>query len=409
MTVLFALAHGVRALAHARARARLGCSSRSPREDQPSPLVELARARVHARAARRAALAAARRRVATLLAFAGSVGRRGRRWAASSSPSSTRARWSSAMVRLPSVSLEQSTEQARQVEKTLLELPRGHERRVPHGPRGDRRRPDGHEHDATSTSCSSPSASGRRPTTARASSRSSTRRSARACPGAGFAFTQPIEMNTNDLLAGISSDLALHLYGNDLAELRQTADHIVHTLRGIPGAKDVRAEQIAGMNTLTVTVDRQAIARARRRREGGAPTPSARSAGSTSARSSTARSATRSACASSEDARRDARVDRGSPGARRARQPRAARPARARSRWRPGPRRSAASGSSAASPSQLNVRGRDIGSFVEEAKGALDRDVKLPGRLLHRVGRGVRAAAVAPRSSSRSSSRSRSR
>ena len=46
-------------------------------------------------------------------------------------------------------------------------------------------------------------------------------------PGAGFAFSQPIEMNTNDLLAGISSDVALHLYGDDLAELRQLGDRIV--------------------------------------------------------------------------------------------------------------------------------------------------------------------------------------
>jgi cobalt-zinc-cadmium resistance protein CzcA len=70
-------------------------------------------------------------------------------------------------------------------------------------------------------------------------------------------------MNTNALLASTSSDLAIHLYGNDLGELRQAADRMVHTLRGISGAKDVRAEQIAGMNTLTVSVDRQAIARDR--------------------------------------------------------------------------------------------------------------------------------------------------
>ncbi len=82
-----------------------------------------------------------------------------------------------------------------------------------------------------------------------------------AVPGAGFAFSQPIEMNTNDLLAGISSDLALHLYGHDSAQLKQLSDKMVRILRDIPGAKDVHAEQIAGLNVLSVDVDRAAAGR----------------------------------------------------------------------------------------------------------------------------------------------------
>ena len=65
-------------------------------------------------------------------------------------------------------------------------------------------------------------------------------------PGAGFGFSQPIEMNTNDLLAGISSDLALHLYGNDLAELRQTADHIVRTLKNAIAQQRLAQRPVAG-------------------------------------------------------------------------------------------------------------------------------------------------------------------
>ncbi len=82
-----------------------------------------------------------------------------------------------------------------------------------------------------------------------------------AIPATGFSFTQPIEMNTNDLLAGIQSDVAVHVYGNDLGELQRIADSIVRTLRSVSGAADVRAEQIAGLNVLTVHVDRSAIAR----------------------------------------------------------------------------------------------------------------------------------------------------
>jgi cobalt-zinc-cadmium resistance protein CzcA len=77
----------------------------------------------------------------------------------------------------------------------------------------------------------------------------------------GLSFTQPIEMNTNDLLAGIASDLAVHIYGNDLPRLKLAGDDAVRILRSVPGAKDVRAPQVAGLNVMTVSVDRAAIAR----------------------------------------------------------------------------------------------------------------------------------------------------
>ena len=80
-------------------------------------------------------------------------------------------------------------------------------------------------------------------------------------PAIGLSYSQPIEMNTNDLLAGISSDLAVHVYGSELPTLKLVADDVVRILRGIPGAKDVRADQVAGLNVLTVEVDRMAIAR----------------------------------------------------------------------------------------------------------------------------------------------------
>lgn len=80
-------------------------------------------------------------------------------------------------------------------------------------------------------------------------------------PGLGLAYSQPIEMNTNDLLAGISSDVAVNIYGPDLSELRQRAEQTARVLRAIPGAADVRVEMVAGSSVLTVQVDRQAVAR----------------------------------------------------------------------------------------------------------------------------------------------------
>lgn len=81
-------------------------------------------------------------------------------------------------------------------------------------------------------------------------------------PGAAFAYSQPIEMNTNDLLAGSSADLAIRIYGPDQAVLKQLGDRVTAAVRDVAGAKDVRMEQIAGMNVLSIEPDRVALARA---------------------------------------------------------------------------------------------------------------------------------------------------
>jgi cobalt-zinc-cadmium resistance protein CzcA len=80
-------------------------------------------------------------------------------------------------------------------------------------------------------------------------------------PGAKFAFTQPIELRFAELMAGVRSDVAVHLYGSDFDLLRQKAEEIEAVLRSVPGAADVAAEQIQGLPRLRVTVNREAIAR----------------------------------------------------------------------------------------------------------------------------------------------------
>ncbi|HEY8428815.1 MAG TPA: efflux RND transporter permease subunit, partial [Sandaracinaceae bacterium] len=65
-------------------------------------------------------------------------------------------------------------------------------------------------------------------------------------PGIVFGFSQPIKMRMNELNAGSRADIALKLYGEDLEVLRERADALVRVLREVPGAQDVRAEQITG-------------------------------------------------------------------------------------------------------------------------------------------------------------------
>ncbi|MDY7091617.1 MAG: CusA/CzcA family heavy metal efflux RND transporter [Acidobacteriota bacterium] len=79
--------------------------------------------------------------------------------------------------------------------------------------------------------------------------------------GAIFSYSQPIELRVSELISGVRSDIAVHIYGDDLAVLKQKADEVARVLQEIPGAADVKAEQTVGLPMLRVRIDRQAIAR----------------------------------------------------------------------------------------------------------------------------------------------------
>ena len=79
--------------------------------------------------------------------------------------------------------------------------------------------------------------------------------------GAIFSYSQPIELRVSELISGVRSDIAVHIYGDDLAVLKQKADEVARVLQEIPGAADVKAEQTVGLPLLRVRIDRQAIAR----------------------------------------------------------------------------------------------------------------------------------------------------
>jgi heavy metal efflux system protein len=80
-------------------------------------------------------------------------------------------------------------------------------------------------------------------------------------PGLKPAFSQPIEMRMNELIAGIRGDIGIKIYGDNLEELRRLGDEVQRVLAGIPGAGEVSGEQLTGQGTLQVRVDSQAIAR----------------------------------------------------------------------------------------------------------------------------------------------------
>jgi cobalt-zinc-cadmium resistance protein CzcA len=81
-------------------------------------------------------------------------------------------------------------------------------------------------------------------------------------PGLVYGFTQPIEMRISEMLTGTRGDVAIKLFGHDLAELAQTAQRVAEAVRGVPGAAEVIAPKAEGMPYLAVTLQRHAIGQA---------------------------------------------------------------------------------------------------------------------------------------------------
>lgn len=79
--------------------------------------------------------------------------------------------------------------------------------------------------------------------------------------GNNYEFSQPIQMRFNELIAGVRGDVAIKLYGDNLDEMSAAAGRIAAVLQTITGAADVKVEQTAGFPTLDVAFDRDAIAR----------------------------------------------------------------------------------------------------------------------------------------------------
>ncbi|MDA8120964.1 MAG: CusA/CzcA family heavy metal efflux RND transporter [Deltaproteobacteria bacterium] len=80
-------------------------------------------------------------------------------------------------------------------------------------------------------------------------------------PGIRPSFSQPIALRVNELISGVKSDLAVKVYGSDLEKLKGYADRIAATLTGVRGATDVKVEQVSGMDQVEVALNRQEMAR----------------------------------------------------------------------------------------------------------------------------------------------------
>jgi cobalt-zinc-cadmium resistance protein CzcA len=83
----------------------------------------------------------------------------------------------------------------------------------------------------------------------------------RQIPGNNYEFTQPIQMRFNELLSGVRADVAVKIFGDDMDTLLAVGEQVEKVLETIPGAADVRTEQISGLPVLSVQMDRTRMAR----------------------------------------------------------------------------------------------------------------------------------------------------
>ncbi|MDR3014646.1 MAG: CusA/CzcA family heavy metal efflux RND transporter [Delftia acidovorans] len=80
-------------------------------------------------------------------------------------------------------------------------------------------------------------------------------------PGNNYEFSQPIQLRFNELISGVRSDVAVKIFGDDMAVLEKNAQTVAGMLQQIAGASEVKVEQTTGLPMLTVKIDREKASR----------------------------------------------------------------------------------------------------------------------------------------------------
>jgi len=203
-------------------------------------------------------------------------------------------------------------------------------------------------------------------------------------PGMRAAFMQPIEMRVNEMVAGIRGDVGVKIFGDDFEVLKQKAREIDSLLKRIPGAADVATEQLTGQPVLQIELDRAAIARHGISAKSVLDTVEAlgtREVGTLQEGERRFPITIRIADKYRQDPLSVGRILVGAPDGDRIPLAMLAKlvisegPNAIQREW--GKRRIVV---------QANVRGRDVGSYVEDARSAIARDVALPPGYFVRYG-----------------------
>jgi len=164
-------------------------------------------------------------------------------------------------VRVPGTSLTQSVRMQQQIETTLMrevpEIARVFARIGTAEIASDPMPPSV----ADSYIIFKPESAWPRPKRSRAAVQEAIRTALERLPGNSYEFSQPIQLRVNELISGVRSDVAVKLFGDDLAVLEATAGQIAASLRTVAGAAEVQVEATSGLPILQIRVDRERAAR----------------------------------------------------------------------------------------------------------------------------------------------------
>ena len=196
-------------------------------------------------------------------------------------------------------------------------------------------------------------------------------------PNGAFSFSQPIELRVSELIAGVRSDVAIKLFGDDLETLKKTAEQIGRAVSKVDGAEDVKVEQVSGLPQLQIQVDREAVARYGINVEDVNDVVESVVAGKSAGQVYEGEQRFNLVVRLGDEAGKDVETIKNllvsaSNGAR------VPLFQLASVKLVEGPAQISREDTRRRIGVELNVRGRDIGSFVNEAQAVLARDVKLP-------------------------------
>ncbi len=162
-------------------------------------------------------------------------------------------------IRLPSVSLDQSIEIEKDMQRAILEFPEARQvvSKIGRSELGN----DPQEANASDPIVTLAPMNEWTTAKTKADLDDAVRRRLQQVRGASFLLSQPIQQRVDELVSGVRSEATVKILGEDLTLLRNTAEKIHAILSSVKGVKDVRVEQLFGQAYLTIDIDRRKIAR----------------------------------------------------------------------------------------------------------------------------------------------------
>lgn len=196
-------------------------------------------------------------------------------------------------------------------------------------------------------------------------------------PGMEFNFTQPMAMRMDEVISGVKADVAVKIFGDDPQTLERLAERAQAALRKVPGVADLQMEVVSGVGELRVEPDRAALARYGLTINDLSDTVGAATAGLPASEFIEGQRRFPLVVRLPRSVRDDPALMRQlllrAPGGERVRLEQVAQVRLAR-----GPELVSRENGQRRIVVQSNVRGRDLGGFIEDAQRAVARDVKLP-------------------------------